>query len=117
MPAQAGPVAPAGPPPPTAGQAGVASLTVRRGCLAGLQNAQAAGTRISQLRISVDGRPFRRVDLQILQRRASLPQAAPSPGRHRLTIRVSFQPGSGTPPVTLTRNIGVCPRPRPNFTG
>ena len=117
MPAQAGPVAPSGPPPPTAGQAGVASVTVRRGCLTGLQNAQAAGTRISQLRISVDGRPFRRVDLQILQRRASLPQAAPSPGRHRLTIRVSFQPGSGTPPVTLTRNIGVCSRPRPNFTG
>jgi len=95
----------------------VAGVTVRRGCLSGLQNAQAAGTRIRQLRISVDGRPFRRVDLQILQRRASLPQATPSPGRHRLTIRVTFQPGSGTPTVTLTRTIGVCSRSRPNFTG
>jgi hypothetical protein len=42
-----------------------------------------------------------------------------SPGRHRLTIRITFEPGAATPPATLTRTIVVCGRaPRaPRVTG
>ena len=114
---QAGPVAPSLPRPPTAGQAGMASVNPRRGCIARLQKLQTTGTRIRQLRIAVDGRPARPVQLAILQRHANLPRLGLSPGRHRVTIRVSFQRGAGTPPLTLTRTIKICAPPRPRFTG
>jgi hypothetical protein len=42
-----------------------------------------------------------------------------APGRYRLRVRVTFQLGSGSPPVDLKRVIRVCaPRvSRPRFTG
>ena len=117
-----GPVAPAGPTPPRAGAAGRARFEVgpaTRRCLRNrTPRVTVSGTRISRVRIFVNGGPRRTLNLRILQARARL-RVTLAPGRHRVTARVTFQLGSGTPPVSLTRTVRICP-PRaraPRFTG
>ena len=47
-----------------------------------------------------------------------LPGPRLEPGRHRLSVRVVYQLGSGSLPVTVTRRLVVCARTAPaNFTG
>jgi hypothetical protein len=115
------PVAPVGPAPPPAGDAAVAG--VRRlgatGCLpTRVPRVNLRGTRIASVRISVNGRRFRTLDLRILQRRAGL-RLRLQPGRYRVTARVTFERGSGTVAVTLTRTLRVCGQrvTVPRFTG
>ena len=112
------PVVSAGRAPPTAGRIGVAGLRVRGGCVARPSQVLLEGTHISQIRVTVDGRQVREDTLEILQRRASVLPKLFDPGRHRVSVGVTFERGSGTPPVTLTRNVTICAPPhRPNFTG
>jgi hypothetical protein len=77
-----------------------------------------SGTRISRVRIFVNGRPRRTLNVRILQRRVRT-RITLAPGRHRVTARVAFELGSGTPPVSLMQTVRICP-PRahaPRFTG
>lgn len=112
------PVVSAGRAPPTAGRIGVAGLRVLGGCVARPSQVLLEGTHISQMRVTVDGRRVREATLEILQRRASVLPKLFAAGRHRVSVGVTFERGSGTPPVTLTRNVTVCAPPRrPNFTG
>jgi hypothetical protein len=118
-----GPVAPPGPRPPEAGAAGVRSLTsllrrATRGCIGPrLPRVNVAGTRIAVVRVYVAGRLVRRLTPGILQRRVRSRVTLP-PGRHRLTLRVSFQRGSATPPVWLSHVVTICgPAAVPRFTG
>ena len=108
----------AGRAPPTAGRIGVAGLRVRGGCVARPSQVLLEGTHISQIRVTVDGREVHEATLEILQRRASVLPKLFGSGRHRVSVGVTFERGSGTPPVTLTRNVTICAAPhRPNFTG
>ena len=52
--------------------------------------------------VRVDGHVVRRSTLRILQQRALVLPRLFAAGRHRLSVRVVFEPGSGTPAVTLT---------------
>jgi hypothetical protein len=125
-PSQPGPVAPVLPaPPPTAGDAALSSLSLprparaARGCIdTRLPRVNLSGTRIEQIRVSVNGRRVRTLNLRTLQRRTR-PRIMLAPGRYRVRARVVFEPGSGTPPVTLARTVRVCtPRATaPRFTG
>jgi hypothetical protein len=120
-PDEPGPVAPAGPKPPRAGDAAVARLQFRRAtrrCLrTRIPRVHLSGTRISRIRIYVNGRLRRGLNLRTLQRRHR-PRVTLAPGRYRVTARVRFQRGSGTPPVTLTRTVRICGRATaPRFTG
>jgi hypothetical protein len=113
---------PPGPRPPHAGTAGVAGLVVRHPCVSRVSQARIVGTRIRRIRVSVDGRRVHARTLRILQRRVAVLGRLPRPGRRgRLSVRVVFERGSDTPPVTLTRRFAVCrPAPRPHpprFTG
>ena len=112
-------IAASGPAPPTAGAAAVAGLTVSGGCVSRPSQLQLTGTRISRILAFVSGHLERRETLRILQRRALPLLRLPAPGRHRVSVRVAFDRGSGTPPVTLTRTITICARaaPAPHFTG
>jgi hypothetical protein len=76
------------------------------------------GTRIARIRVYADGRLRRRITMRALQRSIT-PRVTLAPGRHRVRVRVVFERGSGTPPVTLSRIIRVCARPAaaPRFTG
>lgn len=74
------------------------------------------GTRVSRLRILVNGRVQRQLTLRALQRRVR-PRVTLRPGRYRV-VCVTFQRGSGSPPVTLSRIVTICGRPAlPRFTG
>ena len=75
------------------------------------------GTRIARIAVSVDGRPVSDRTLAILQRGATLLHRLFGAGRHRVTVRVTFQRGSGAPPQTLRRTVTVCALVRPQFTG
>lgn len=70
-------------------------------------------------RISVDGRRLGTREIRLLQRRVLPLTRIFSPGRHRMTIRVAFEPGSATAPATLSRTIIVCSRATraPRVTG
>jgi hypothetical protein len=111
-----GPVSPAGPTPPRAGAAGRARFEV--GPATRTPRVTVSGTRISRARILVNRRLRRTLHLRILQRRVRT-RITLAPGRHRVTARVAFELGSGTPPVSLTRTVRICsPRARaPRFTG
>jgi hypothetical protein len=109
--------APSGPRPPTAGRIGVAGLRVPSGCVRRASEVRLVGTRIARAAVRVDGRLVSRQTLAILQRSATLVQRLFGAGRHRVTVRVTFQRGSGAPPQTLTRRVTVCPPVRPQFTG
>jgi hypothetical protein len=67
------------------------------------------GTRVRRVRVYVNGRLQRRVTLGLLQRRIR-PLTTLAPGRYRLTVRVDFQRGAGTNPVTFRGPLRVCCR-------
>ena len=89
----------------------MAGPRLSRGCVARLSQVQLVGTRISRVRVSVDGPQVRLARLGILQRRASLLPRLFGPGRHRVSVHVTFEPGSGGPPVTLTHTVTICGAP------
>lgn len=105
------PDTPPGPVPPPAGEAGVAGVAASSArCIVRASQIQLNGTRMSRATVSVDGRRLSSRTIALLQRRTTPLTRIFSPGRHRLTVRVSFERGSGTAPVTLTRTIVVCGR-------
>jgi uncharacterized repeat protein (TIGR01451 family) len=108
---QPGPVAPTGPRTPRAGDAAVAGLRFHgaiRGCIRSrVPRVDFSGTRIARVRVYVNGQLRRRLTVQTLQRRVT-PRVTLPPGRYRVTVRVSFERGSGTPPVTLSGTVRIC---------
>jgi hypothetical protein len=114
------PYVPAGPVPPDAGEAGAAGVTATNArCITRASQIQLTGQRMSTIRVSVDGRRLSTREIRLLQRRVLPLTRIFSPGRHRLTIRVTFERGSATAPATLTRTIVVCGRATraPRVTG
>jgi hypothetical protein len=117
-----GPVVPPGPTPPEAGAAGRASLLFQRairGCIgARVPHVNFRGTRISRIAVYVNGRIRRNLTVQTLERRVT-PRVTVAPGRrYRITVRVTFQRGSGTSPVTLRGSFRTCATRRaPAVTG
>ena len=106
-------IAPSGPHPPTAGAAASrASRRVEAACRAPPKSSSPEPASAASSSSSTDA-STRRDTLRILQRRALPLLRLPAPGRHRVSIRVTFERGSGTPPVTLTRTITICARPAP----
>ena len=95
---------------PRAGRAPRASPRRNARCIARASQIQLTGQRMSTIRVSVDGRRLGTREIRLLQRRVLPLNRIFSPGRHRLTIRVTFEPGSATAPATLTRTIVVCSR-------
>jgi hypothetical protein len=122
----AGPVQPPGPTPPDAGEASRARIKFRTAigsCLrTHVPHVNFEGTRIARVRIFVNGHLHRNLTVKTLQRRVT-PRVTLPPGRYRVTANVTFEPGSGTPPVTLTGQVRICGARRlpaqqpPTFTG
>ena len=105
------PFVPPGPGPPAAGRAGAAGVTASNArCIARASQIQLTGQRMSTIRVSVDGRRLGTREIRLLQRRVLPLNRIFSAGRHRLTIRVTFEQGSATAPATLTRTFIVCSR-------
>jgi hypothetical protein len=119
-PAPPDPLEPPGPTPPEAGDAARAALLLRRatqGCIGSrIPRVNFEGTRVSRIQVFVDGQLRRRITVQSLQRRLT-PRVRLAPGRYRLSVRVVFQRGTGSPPVTLRQVIRICGAARPPFTG
>jgi hypothetical protein len=113
---------PPGPKPPNAGDAARAGFLVRqatRGCIRGrVPRLNFQGTRIARIQVFVNGNLRRRLTVQTLQRRVT-PRVTLRPGSYRLAVRVTFQRGTGSPPVTFMRRIRICAAKaaRPPFTG
>ena len=110
-----GPVVPPGPTPPDAGDAGTAGLIFERaiqGCIGSrVPRVNLRGARISRVQIYVDGRFIRGLTLRVLQRRERA-RVTLAPGqRYRLRVRVTFQPGTDSPPVTFKSTFRTCGRP------
>jgi hypothetical protein len=110
-----GPVDPPGPRPPDAGEAGTAGLIFRRavqGCLGSrVPRVNLRGVRISRVQIYVDGRFIRGLTLRVLQRRERA-RVTLAPGqRYRIRVRVTFQPGTDSPPVSFIGSFRTCIRP------
>lgn len=103
--------------PPVAGRIGTAGLRVGRGCIRRASEARLVGTRMARVGVSLNGRRVSDRTLAILQRSATLLRPLFGAGRHRVVVHVTFQRGSGAPPVTLRRTITVCGPARPTFTG
>jgi hypothetical protein len=116
-----GAVVPPGPRPPNAGAAAVAGLLAKKatqGCIATrVPRVVFRGTRIRRVRVFVNGREDRRLTVRTLQRLVFRPRVQRPPGTYRLRVRVVFQRGSGTPPLTLRGRIAICGRVAPRFTG
>jgi hypothetical protein len=116
------PLVPPGPKPPNAGDAAQAGILFRqatRGCIRGrVPRLSFQGTRIARVQVFVNGNLRRRLTVQTLQRRVT-PRVTLSPGSYRLAVRVTFQRGTGSPPVTFRRRIRICAvkAARPPFTG
>jgi hypothetical protein len=121
-PAPPSPLVPPGPKPPNAGDAARAAFLVRqatRGCIRGrVPRLSFQGTRIARIQVFVNGNLRRRLTVQTLQRRVT-PRVTLPPGSYRLAVRVTFQRGTGSPPVTFRRRIRICvvKAARPPFTG
>jgi hypothetical protein len=121
-PAPPSPLVPPGPKPPDAGDAARAGFLVRqatRGCIRGrVPRLNFQGTRIARIQVFVNGNLRRRLTVQTLQRRVT-PRVTLRPGSYRLAVRVTFQRGTGSPPVTFMRRIRICAAKaaRPPFTG
>jgi hypothetical protein len=116
-----GPVVPVAPTPPRAADVARARFEFRRAtqrCLrTRVPRVDLSGTRISRVRIFVNGRLRRALDVRTLQSRVR-PRIALPPGRRfRVTARVEFEIGSATPPLSLTQTVRTCPPPPPRFTG
>jgi hypothetical protein len=122
QPGQPGPVAPPGPTPPRAGDAAVARALFRRavgGCISGrAPHVRFSGTRIARVRVFINGRLDPRLTIRALERRLT-PRVRRGPGRYRIAVRVTFERGSGTPPLTLRGSFRICARPSqaPRVTG
>ena len=116
------PLVPPGPAPPDANDAAVAGIDFRKATSACIRERvpriSFEGTRVASVRIFVNGRLERRLNLQSLQARVT-PRVIRGPGRYRLRVRATFQRGTGSPPVTLRTVIRVCAARagRPAFTG
>jgi hypothetical protein len=121
-PDQPGPVEPPGPTPPDAGDAGIAGVRFQqalRQCLTThVPRIDFTGTRIARVRVFVNGQLRRNLTVRTLQRRVP-PRVTLPPGRYRVVARVTFENGSGTPPVTLVGTVRICGARRvaPQFTG
>ena len=88
-------------------------------CIRRASEIQLTGRRMNVVDVRVDGRRISRRTLRILQHRTTPLTRIFTPGRHLLAIRVTFEEGSATAPVTLTRTIVVCGRAAqaPRVTG
>jgi hypothetical protein len=110
------PVVPPGPRPPDAGDAARAALLLARatrGCIGSrAPRVSLQGTRIASARVFVNGELRRRFTVETLQRRVT-PRVRLAPGRYRLTVGVTFERGTGSPPVTLSRVIRICSAEKP----
>jgi hypothetical protein len=104
------PFVPPGPVTPDAGEGGIAGISSASSarCISRASELQLTGQRMSRIVVSLDGRRISTRTLRLLQRRVIPLTRVASPGRHVLTIRVTFEEGSATAPVTLTRTIIVC---------
>jgi hypothetical protein len=116
----ADPGAPPGPTPPKAGAAGVARFLFRQAtarCITDrVPHVDFSGSRIRSIRVFVNGSLRRNLTVRTLQRRVT-PRVTFPPGRYRVTVRVQFQRGAGTPPVTFSRVIRICGAAPPPVTG
>jgi hypothetical protein len=114
------PLVPPGPRPPDADDAAKAGILFRRatrGCIRErVPRVIFAGTRIARVQVFVNGQLRRRLTVEALQA-VVRPRVLLAPGRYRLSVRVTFQRGTGSPPVTFRRVIRVCGASRPPFTG
>jgi hypothetical protein len=117
------PVVPPGPSPPDADAAAAAGAAFRQTlsrCIRGrAPRINLEGTRISRVRVLVNGRLARGLTVRTLQRRLT-PRVTLRPGRYRLRVRVTFQRGTGSPAVLLQATIRICAArssARPPFTG
>ena len=114
------PFVPPGPAPPQAGASGTAGVSAAGArCVSSARQVMVTGRRMSRYRVSVDGRRVGTRVLRLLQRRSVPLDRILSPGRHVLTLRVTFERGSATAPVTLRRTITICGRAAqaPRVTG
>jgi hypothetical protein len=116
------PVVPPGPTPPDAGDAAVAGGIFRKVTAACIRTrvprVQFQGTRIARVQVYVDGRLRRRLTVHSLQSRLT-PRVTLRPGSYSVKVRVAFERGTGSPPVTLATRIRICGprRAAPVFTG
>jgi hypothetical protein len=116
------PVVPPGPPPPDADAAAAAGAAFRQTisrCIRGrAPRINLEGTRISRVRVLVNGRLVRALTVRALQRRLT-PRVTLPPGRYSLRVGVTFQRGTGSPAVLLQATIRICAAraARPPFTG
>ena len=117
------PVVPPGPSLPDADAAAAAGAAFRQTlsqCIRGrAPRINLEGTRISRVRVLVNGRQVRALTVRALQRRLT-PRVTLRPGRYRVGVRVTFQRGTGSPAVLLQATIRICGAARaarPPFTG
>ena len=106
------PIAPPGPTPPPAGTI-AAGLRAPPGCISRLSQIHLTGNRINHIQVKVDGQQVRQATLGILQQHASILPRLLRPGRHRVSVHITFQPGSGGPPLILTHTLTICRPPPP----
>jgi uncharacterized repeat protein (TIGR01451 family) len=115
-----GPVVPPGERPPNAGDAAAARFLFReatRGCITNrVPRVNFSGTHIRRVQVFVNGQLRRNLNLRALQRRVT-PRVTLPPGRYRVTARVTFTRGAGSPPLTLSRVIRICAAAPPPVTG
>jgi hypothetical protein len=116
------PVVPPGPVPPDAGDAAVAGGVFRKVTAACIRTrvprVRFHGTRIARVQVYVDGRLRRALNVHSLQSRLT-PRVTLLPGSYSVKVRVWFQRGTGSSPVTLATRTRICtpPRAAPAFTG
>jgi hypothetical protein len=117
-------VVPPGPKPPDAGDAAVAGALFRRatsGCIrTRAPRVNFEGTRVASVQVYVNGRVRRSLTIHTLQSRMT-PRITLRPGTYKVRVRVTFQRGTGSPPVVLAGTVRICGPPRaaarPAFTG
>jgi hypothetical protein len=114
-------VLPPGPAPPDADDAAVAGAIVRKVTAACIRTraprVQFQGTRIARVQVYVNGRLQRALTVHSQTR--LIPRVTLGPGGYTVKVRVTFQRGTGSPPVVLASRFRVCgpPRAGPSFTG
>ncbi|RKQ90323.1 hypothetical protein C8N24_0124 [Solirubrobacter pauli] len=114
------PFVPPGPDVPDAGAGGIAGIAASSArCIRRASEIRLTGQRMRVLAVRVDGRRIALRTVRLLQRSVRPLNRIFAPGRHVLTVRVTFEEGSATAPVTLRRTIVVCGRAsqRPRVTG
>jgi hypothetical protein len=109
-----GGVAPPGPDVPSAGVAGEAATSHIPSCLRRGSRVTLRLSRVASVRLFVGGEHVRGVSVRPLARRVVIRVKNDfAPRRYRVTARVRYQRGAGTPPVRLTETVRVCGRRRP----